>query len=77
MLTVIKKKSSLFLFVTISPQLIVGVISLYNSDCVGLIVMCYVASMAVLYACLGIFQLQLVVPNLPVDPGYTCIGLGI
>lgn len=42
----------------------------------GLIVMCYVASMAVLYACLGIFQLQLVVPYLPVDPGYTCIGLG-
>ena len=39
--------------------------------------MCYVASMAVLYACLGIFQLQLVVPQSPVDPGYTCIGLGI
>nr|CAH0099074.1 unnamed protein product [Daphnia galeata] len=43
----------------------------------GLIVMCYVASMAVLYACLGIFQLQLVVPQSPVDPGYTCIGLAV
>jgi hypothetical protein len=32
--------------------------------------------MAVLYACLGIFQLQWVVPKSPVDPGYTCIGLG-
>jgi hypothetical protein len=70
-------KSPFSFFYTISTQLTVGVISLSNSDCIGLIVMCYVASMAVLYACLGIFQLQLVVPNLPVDPGYTCIGLGI
>ncbi|XP_046644930.1 probable G-protein coupled receptor Mth-like 3 [Daphnia pulicaria] len=66
--------SSGFLFLTFVVYAFLAS-EIFNAH--GLIVMCYVASMAVLYACLGIFQLQLVVPNLPVDPGYTCIGLAV